>query len=107
MDKELKRRWVEALRSGKYEQGNGCLRFGSETFCCLGVLADVADPEGWENDASASERFHRLGSAKDSEGYLRGSILALGTQRTLAGLNDRGRSFGEIADYIEKRIGEG
>lgn len=34
--------WVAALRSGKYEQGQNVLCDGSR-FCCLGVLADLAD----------------------------------------------------------------
>ena len=29
MDAELKARWVEALRSGKYKQGRGVLRLAS------------------------------------------------------------------------------
>jgi hypothetical protein len=46
MDAELKRKWVEALRSGKYEQASGKLRVGNK-FCCLGVLCDLVDPEKW------------------------------------------------------------
>ncbi len=44
MDKIIKAKWVEALRSGEYKQGKGVLR-GSDmtkpTYCCLGVLCDV------------------------------------------------------------------
>lgn len=44
MNPEIKKRWVEALRSGKYKQTAGFLRddFG---FCCLGVLCDVVASE--------------------------------------------------------------
>ena len=41
MNQEVKRLWVEALRSGEYEQGTGDLRTGTRTFCCLGVLCDI------------------------------------------------------------------
>ena len=37
-------KWVDALRSGKYVQGQSCLRKtveGVSTFCCLGVACDV------------------------------------------------------------------
>ena len=34
------RLWMDALRSGKYEQGKGALRRDGK-FCCLGVLCDV------------------------------------------------------------------
>lgn len=38
---ELRKRWVAALRSGKYEQGQSCLRSGGDEYCCLGVLCDI------------------------------------------------------------------
>lgn len=46
MKADIKRRWVEALRSGEYEQGTGALRQLDEDgkvvgYCCLGVLCDV------------------------------------------------------------------
>lgn len=44
MDAELKTKWVEALRSGKYKQGEGYLSRvdnGAEKFCCLGVVFDI------------------------------------------------------------------
>ena len=47
---EIKTRFVEALRSNKYPQGMGRLR-GQDSFCCLGVLADLAVQDGlarWE-----------------------------------------------------------
>lgn len=37
---ERRARWVEALRSGEYEQGFGRLR-QSDVYCCLGVACDV------------------------------------------------------------------
>lgn len=47
MKAELKAKWVEALRSGKYEQGHSALRNHDNKFCCLGVLCDVVRPDGW------------------------------------------------------------
>jgi hypothetical protein len=50
MDKEAKKLWVEALRSGEYEQGQGMLckmlADGTEEYCCLGVLCEVAIAQG-------------------------------------------------------------
>ena len=40
MDAQWKTKWVEALRSGNYEQGKDSLREGDQ-FCCLGVLTDL------------------------------------------------------------------
>ncbi|MFN0318542.1 MAG: hypothetical protein ACKVQA_26245, partial [Burkholderiales bacterium] len=43
---ELQTKWVEALESGKYEQGRECLcsivtPFDVKQYCCLGVGCDV------------------------------------------------------------------
>lgn len=40
MKAELKQRWLNALRSGNYQQGSGYLN-RQERYCCLGVLCDV------------------------------------------------------------------
>ena len=40
MNPQVKEKWIDALLSGKYEQGNGKLR-GYEGYCCLGVLCDL------------------------------------------------------------------
>lgn len=48
---DLIRQLPAALRSGQYEQGREALRLrceGRDTFCCLGVALDQADPQGWE-----------------------------------------------------------
>lgn len=46
MNPEIKQKWTEELRSGKYPQGNGLLRSDDDRFCCLGVLCEVAVVEG-------------------------------------------------------------
>jgi hypothetical protein len=38
--KELKENWLSALKSGKYKQVNGQLKY-YEGHCCLGVLAEI------------------------------------------------------------------
>lgn len=40
MNQRVLRLWTEALRSGNYKQGQQRLR-ADDTYCCLGVLADV------------------------------------------------------------------
>jgi hypothetical protein len=50
---EIKARFLEALRSNKYQQGEGRLK-KQDHFCCLGVLSDLAVQDGvanWEEDA--------------------------------------------------------
>ena len=45
MDRELKDRWVAALRSGKYPQGTHSLK-SCDRYCCLGVLCDLLADDG-------------------------------------------------------------
>lgn len=52
--------WVDALRSGKYEQGTGWLaRRDSPTdtykYCCLGVACDVAVKNGLDLDVTEQQ----------------------------------------------------
>lgn len=41
LDPAFKAEWIEALRSGKYEQGFGALQTRSGKFCCLGVVCEL------------------------------------------------------------------
>lgn len=47
-NQQVMKAWVEALRSGEYDQTQGALRRNKETpgipagWCCLGVLCDIA-----------------------------------------------------------------
>lgn len=42
-----RRKWVKALRSGKYEQGRGLLKDSQGAFCCLGVACDISGLGEW------------------------------------------------------------
>jgi len=44
MNPQVKEKWIDALRSGKYEQGSEKLR-GADGYCCLGVLCDLYSQE--------------------------------------------------------------
>ena len=46
MKSDVKEAWLEALRSGEYEQGRGVLQNSEGKFCCLGVLCDLAVKAG-------------------------------------------------------------
>lgn len=46
MDQKIKEKWLNALRSGKYQMGKTKLRntdnnTGEQFYCCLGVLCDL------------------------------------------------------------------
>lgn len=44
MNSQVKEKWIDALRSGKYEQGSEKLR-SVTGYCCLGVLCDLYSQE--------------------------------------------------------------
>lgn len=52
MKKDIMKRWVEALRSGKFKQTTGSLR-NYQGYCCLGVLCHIHAKEN-------NKRFRRL-----------------------------------------------
>ena len=87
--------WVEALRSGKYNQGFSALKHKKVdegfAFCCLGVGCEITD------DSLANEF---IGMPPDSFYDLGG--LSLNDAEELASANDSGSSFEEIADLIEE-----
>lgn len=101
--------WVEALRSGKYKQTKEVMKTSDGGMCCLGVLADIAGC-GWSQVAK-KEDGTVIFTADENDDYdappsamgfvgLRTSEGRFG-RATLAGKNDAGHSFNEIADIIE------
>lgn len=102
MKTEVKKKWLKALRSGKYEQGRGQLRFNNE-FCCLGVLACVVDRDektwyaedgGFGYEASQQQRLT--------------GRLSRATVNQLIRMNDTdSKSFKAIANWIDKNVQAG
>jgi hypothetical protein len=56
---DIKAKWLEALRSGRYEQGRGHLRTSDDKFCCLGVLLDIIDPTKWSMGRGRGEIVYK------------------------------------------------
>jgi hypothetical protein len=106
---QLKQSWIAALRSGRYLQGRGFLRersiFGRSYFCAMGVLLDlIATPAQW---ARLTRGTARAGILDEAYGYLPAEIcgeigLSNTQQAFIAGLNDYGRTFEEIAEVVER-----
>lgn len=105
MKEEIKKLWVEALRSGKYQQGTGCLRSGAK-FCCLGVLCDLHLQET-DGEWALSHIYHGetalLPPLVCDWAGLQGIDPKL-DGRFLSAFNDAGSTFPEIADLIEKHL---
>lgn len=132
MKPEIKQKWLEALRSGKFEQARENLYVPAVNgYCCLGVLCEVAIAEGVE-----IKREDTYYGALDEEGNLtedcsetnlpkivaewagldkhpelperaydstkHGELLNDLRELFLAEINDAGVGFGIIADLIEE-----
>lgn len=106
MDAQLKAKWVKALRSGEYKQGRHYLR-SNEHFCCLGVLCNLVDPSKWTHTDLEFARYRGQEYAHSSfppAEVARQVNLTHDDQDHVASMNDEGKTFAEIADYIETAI---
>lgn len=70
MNPEVKREWLEALRSGDYVQGDGMLKMttvdGTDPrFCCMGVLCELAVKHGVI--AAAEQSIYSQGWSYDND----------------------------------------
>lgn len=95
MDKNLKAKWIKALRGGGYEQGDSMLYdSGNDSFCCLGVLCRVAGANLDEIDeVTMPSRTERFGTLIDEQ-----------IASHLANLNDDGVPFEMIAGFIDEAL---
>lgn len=112
MNKTLKKKWLRALRSGRYKQGTANLKVkkdGKLEYCCLGVLCAAArEPM---TAMRSTETLIRYVTSKDNLGstfstrLLKKFGLTIEQHNELTGMNDlQGKSFDEIADYIEDNL---
>lgn len=101
MNKELKNKWISALRGGAYEQGKSRLRSydnkGKVTYCCLGVLCCVSGQYLPESPVFEAVSLFSGRALHLLDGDSNANIM-------LGIMNDRGTSFVDIADYIERNL---
>lgn len=109
MKEDVKNLWVEALRSGKYQQAKHALRWpaiDTFNFCCLGVLCDLSGVGTWEDEGyrcGQEVRDIELPEAVMRFAGISTDVVDVPRLRvTLMGENDRGKTFPEIADIIEQ-----
>lgn len=114
LSSEMKARWLEALRSGRYQQGEKALKDGP-CFCCLGVALDVIDSAQWgangwgvrdEHDGpvfSMSDTVE-LSAQLGVPEYACSLLADMNDGTQTGGLEERRLSFAEIADWIEANL---
>lgn len=104
MNQENKKRWVEALRSGTYEQGRLALR-KDDRYCCLGVLCDLKEDVNWTKSYGAYKPFPDSISVDYLDERIRiWADLDAGSMFSLTDMNDNGYTFEEIANWIEENL---
>jgi hypothetical protein len=115
MNPEIKAQWLEALRSGKFEQARGLLHVRDDGYCCLGVLAEVMGCT-WQPIEGKSALYPFLDGVLEAQqnnteidNYLNDDLLAKAgltkaQQIELAQMNDKDKTFAEIANYIEDNM---
>lgn len=112
---EYAKKLVAALRSGEYKQGRRTLHDGG-AYCCLGVACDLVKDElcaSWEQ-GSEDEEFLFLGEKLRLPEEVRklygfstiGGNYGESAHESLTYLNDNGKTFAELADFIESEPGE-
>lgn len=117
MNQNVKARWIEALRSGRYTQGRHLLRSPGDKYCCLGVLCDLAveDEVGaWVDLAPGAPDGQHWNLGDSADGFSSTALtrkvmdwsgVSPLSQDALIQMNDQqGASFEEIAQYIEEEV---
>lgn len=119
MNPEVKAKWLAALRSGEYKQGRGQLHTPGNTFCCLGVLCDLAFNEGvvTRREDGGGFSYGQGGGPLRNLGYpnylppevqewagIPTSNPGVSWGKKLSEYNDEGESFEFIADLIEEHL---
>lgn len=108
---KLQKKWLKALRSGRYRQTTSSLcELESGSYCCLGVAARVCGvPKSQLLDITDLSKKPCLLKVKerlrlrDSNGLLLHGHGPKATYQSLTNVNDYERlTFDEIADFIEK-----
>ncbi|MEK6860550.1 MAG: hypothetical protein AABY07_01135 [Nanoarchaeota archaeon] len=105
MNPEIKKKWIEALESGKYQQATGALKV-DDGYCCLGVLCDLhrkqMKKKGWNNGRYLGDCYYLPDAVRNWAGLVKNNLKVCGSQ--LIALNDNGKSFLEIANFIRSKL---
>lgn len=109
------RAWVYDLRHGNHKQTQGALhRKAEDAYCCLGRVACLAKEAGVPVTIGKDKEEEDLITYDGKTLLLSEQIMewvGLGTcngngageSNSLAGMNDKGKTFAELADIIEER----
>lgn len=102
LEPEFKAKWIAALRSGDYKQGHQVLYRGGEhdTYCCLGVACVVAGVAASQISGCSFINTDTDAVPSQLKGLTRTNTLP----GVLSEMNDDGKPFREIANWIEENL---
>ena len=127
MKKDVAKKWVKALRSGKYKQGECYLKQlndnGQAKHCCLGVLCELYNESMRQNHKKTLSTKIRSKNSTDCVTFnnkenelpkivmkwadIKDSIGCYTIETEVGSLghkNDIGITFNTIANFIEKNV---
>lgn len=106
----FKKKWLEALRNGKFQQGGGCL-FDEEKnkYCCLGVACKIQGNAkskligGYIDDPAIFE-VPKILQGTDDENKVVAKLTSMNHGTRLDGVLQKKKTFKGIANWIEKNL---
>lgn len=119
MPQAMKKKWVAALRSGNYKQGYGNLLTPDGAYCCLGVLQkEISGAVECYGGTKKPKAMLSINWCETNNIQIDIHLGSLGLSVSndpqiisLVNMNDRylcdrrkGKTFTEIADWIEQNI---
>jgi hypothetical protein len=127
MNSQIKQKWIDSLRSGKYDQTQGKL-YSGDGFCCLGVLCDIyakevgdkscvkkdpsktIDDDKWnywyfdDQSECLPECVKDWAELNEDDPVVINPVVGEDYVTTLAYLNDGGATFEDLAEMIEAQL---
>lgn len=104
--RQARKRWVKALRSGYFKQGSDMLKYETNDgpeLCALGVLAELVEPNGW-GIVPLRMKPHNGDCHNISESVRAAAGLSVVDVQIIREMNDGGSDFNAIALWIENRF---
>jgi len=102
LPKKFKEKWLNALRGGEYPQGKDNLLDDEGNYCCLGVGCDVLKLDKTEMEFGGLPEGSSLSGLPKYFDYEVGNSSLW--QDKLTVMNDTGKSFDTIANWIEGNL---
>lgn len=115
MRTDVKKKWITALKSGKYVQSQHALR-NTSGYCCLGVLCDIYRKTKKKKGVCWTKSYEFKKTFLGETNYLPKEVrkwagmeselvFSTSIERNLARMNDADmQSFNKIADYINSNL---